>query len=121
MPARSIRRWWPLPAASHLSRAARSSARSAAAAPPEIRTRSPARRARTPSSNLLRRDRTDRGLGAAVRYFSVAGVSDQRFLLPPQQDQDGADDGEHERDRLVEKVGLDHALPGPRPAITLDH
>ena len=39
MPARSTRRWWPLPAASLSSRAARSSARSGAAAPPAIRTR----------------------------------------------------------------------------------
>ena len=52
-PARSTRRWWPLPAASRSSKAARSSARSAAAAPPAIRTRSPARRARQPWSILF--------------------------------------------------------------------
>src|SRR6516162_673936 len=50
----------------------------------------------------------------------IPRVSDQRLFLSPEQDQDCADDGEHQRDRLIEKVGLDQALPDPRPRPALD-
>jgi len=50
----------------------------------------------------------------------IPRVADQRFFLSPEQDQDGADDGEHQRDRLIEKIGLDQALPDPRPRPALD-
>src|SRR5262249_44140242 len=52
---------------------------------------------------------------------SIPRASDQRLFLPPEQDQDRADDGEHQRDRLIEKVGLDQVLPNPcsHPALDL--
>lgn len=52
--------------------------------------------------------------------FLISRVSDQRLFLSSEQDQDRTDDGEHERNRLIEKVGLDQALPGPWPDATLD-
>src|SRR5262245_45343641 len=52
--------------------------------------------------------------------FSVPRIADQRLFLASQQDEDGTDDCEDQGDRLIEKIGLDHALPGPIPEQPLD-
>src|SRR5712691_1339023 len=73
-----------------------------------------------------RRFNTNEGREMAPRrqgrdpFALIPRVSDQRLFLSPEQDQNCADDGEHQRDRLIEKVRLDQALPDPRPRPALD-
>ena len=123
LPARSTRHWWPLRAASPLVEGGKIIGAIGCSGATGDQDAVSLQGWRGYGQVIGRRKRSNQEAAAAAPRpvaLSVAGVSDQRFLLAAEQDQDGTDDSEHEGDGLIEKVRLDHALPRPSPDMALD-